>query len=61
MPSFEFEVYCGRCGAGICSQTVVDGQSITVHCKHCNKEIDGLQDDIRRLESEIADLEANHE
>ena len=36
MPRIDFEVWCGRCGAGLCNATTVDGTELRVDpCCHC--------------------------
>ena len=45
MPELWFEVYCGVCGKGVCFDTVVDGQTLTVTCKKClemKKKVDKM-------------------
>ena len=67
MPSFEveFEVFCGTCGAGLCSQS--DGRNsrtrhqpqVTVEaCKDCiEKAKQPLEDEISEMQSRIRELE----
>jgi hypothetical protein len=67
MPSFdvEFEVFCGTCGAGLCSQS--DGRNsrnrhqpqVTVEvCKDCvEKATQPLEDEILEMRSRIDELE----
>ena len=36
MPHLEFEVYCAKCGAGLCAKTKVDGTAVNVEpCEKC--------------------------
>jgi predicted RNase H-like nuclease (RuvC/YqgF family) len=58
MPSIDFEVYCGRCGEGICKYTNVSGTEITVECPRCAKEIEKLEDELTEHEDTIEKLEA---
>ena len=77
MPTFEnvettttvivdFEVYCGTCGCGLCSESDTSrhnrrGYAVTVNaCPDCmaskDNEIDELKREIEKLEKEIEDL-----
>ena len=60
----EFEVYCGTCGAGLCSETSTRSsrtrgyQQVTVNaCPDCmerkDREISELKDEIYNLESKL--------
>jgi len=53
MPSLDFEVYCGICGNGICGDTDVNKNRVTVTCSHCDDEISYLKNEIERLNDEI--------
>lgn len=65
MPTFEmeteFEVWCGTCGAGICSETDVRGMTVTVECSNCVRihelEVQELESRIEQLEARIEELE----
>jgi Zn finger protein HypA/HybF involved in hydrogenase expression len=52
----DFSVYCGECGAGICSSSDYDkrSESLTVTCPHCHK---AYKDVIKDLESDVSRLE----
>jgi len=61
MPTFEtpveidFQVYCAKCGAGLCRYTTVSGDDVDVEpCPECMKEKD---DDIEELEQKVISLE----
>ena len=66
----DFEVYCGTCGEGLCSESDTRSSrnrgylQVTVNaCPKCMKEKDGeilnLEDRIKELEAEIERLENN--
>ena len=65
----EFEVFCGICRTGICSDTDVGKRitrngylnSLTVTCHKCQENIDKQEKDIERLEKQIRDLESEVE
>jgi hypothetical protein len=44
MPELWFEVYCGICGAGVCYDTTVKDQTLTVACHKCKEKISTLQE-----------------
>ena len=69
MPDFEadiearvtvsVEVYCGKCGAGLCGETTVGGHrypQLHVQCGRCQ---DNYEDEIAELRKEIEELENN--
>lgn len=50
----EFEVFCYKCGTGLCMSTTVKGSSIHVEpCEHCINEAhqDGYDDGYREGEN----------
>jgi DNA-directed RNA polymerase subunit RPC12/RpoP len=59
----DFSVYCGECGAGICSDSDYDErrEKLTVRCPHCfdafEKFRKELEDEIERLNEKIEQLE----
>ena len=61
MPSLEFEVYCGICGSGICNDTDVNRNKLTIECHGCVKNIDDLEKQIADLEEQVSDLERQME
>lgn len=61
----DFEVFCGECGAGMCSRTTVDGADVHVSpCNNCltesydDGESAGYESAKGDFEQTIADLEA---
>ena len=57
MPSLEFEVYCGTCGAHCCNYTSVNGNKVTIECPDCFNEMESLRNEIMNLEEKVIDLE----
>jgi len=46
----DFEVYCGICGDGVCSDTSTRGLTVTVKCSHCESRIKELEGRVEELE-----------
>jgi len=49
----NFEVYCGNCGEGVCFDTKVKGETLTVTCSYCKQEMKDLKQTIKDLKSQI--------
>jgi hypothetical protein len=47
MPELWFEVYCGVCGRGVCYETAVKDQTLTVTCSGCKDKITKLKEDLK--------------
>lgn len=52
MPELWFEVYCGVCGRGVCYETTVKDQTLTVTCSGCKDKIATLKDKLKK-ESDV--------
>lgn len=55
----EIEVFCGRCGEGICGETDLRYSKtrrvpqFVVNCSECDKTIQELKKDVERLEEDL--------
>jgi len=43
----NFEVYCGNCGEGVCFDTKVKGETLTVTCSYCKQTIKDLKEQVK--------------
>lgn len=58
----ETNIYCGICGAGICSSSIVDfsnrkGLCVTATCPTCQQNIKDLEVEKEELEEKVKDIE----
>lgn len=53
----KFEIWCGICGTGVCQDTEVYDDEVTVACHHCKQTIEELESDKEDLEYKIEELE----
>jgi hypothetical protein len=53
MPELWFEVYCGICGAGVCYDTTVKDQTLTVACHKCKENIEKLKEKAKKSKPKI--------
>jgi hypothetical protein len=51
MPELWFEVYCGVCGRGVCYETAVKDQTLTVTCSGCKSTIEKLKEKVKALKA----------
>ena len=56
----EFQVWCARCGNGICGNTQYKRGSeneFTTYCEKCEEEFNDLEKEKAQLEQEVVDLQ----